>query len=269
MSATAHADPEAFAAEIAPLGDLAPIELQVFGTALWPGQGIEGWVVHDDGRPVAAMLSTAGLWRVVAAPGSAQAVAEPMAARLPIGRPFRLSGEPELVAAVAGRWSERGGSGYRPVDSMRTYLAGDVAHPEVPGRAIPTPAEEFDHLFEWASQMTVELGEGHDRNRFQAAVARRHGLRQFWWWQLAEGPVAQLFRSRPAFGIVRIGGVYTPPAWRSNGYAAALTAAVTDRLHDEGHRVMLFTQSDNAGSNRIYRRIGYRSVGEVLVMELG
>jgi len=61
--------------------------------------------------------------------------------------------------------------------------------------------------------------------------------------------------------------VYTPPEHRGRGYAAAATAAVTRRLLDAGTReVLLFTDLANPTSNRLYRRLGYRPVEEVVTL---
>ena len=66
---------------------------------------------------------------------------------------------------------------------------------------------------------------------------------------------------------IRIGMVYTPGEHRGRGYASALTAALTTRLLAGGRRrVFLFTDLANATSNKIYRRIGYRQVGDVIAL---
>jgi ribosomal protein S18 acetylase RimI-like enzyme len=75
----------------------------------------------------------------------------------------------------------------------------------------------------------------------------------------------------PIVGASRIGFVYTPPAARGNGFATASVARLAAMAMARGGpfgRVatcLLYTQLHNAGSNRIYRRIGFRSVGEELV----
>jgi hypothetical protein len=71
------------------------------------------------------------------------------------------------------------------------------------------------------------------------------------------------FGGRTPNGI-RIGPVYTPPELRGRGYASALTAALTQRLLDEGRQFcFLFTDLANPTSNSIYQRIGYRPVSDV------
>ena len=68
------------------------------------------------------------------------------------------------------------------------------------------------------------------------------------------------FGGRTPNGI-RIGPVYTPPNRRRNGYASALTAALSTRLLESGRRFcFLHTDLANPTSNKIYRAIGYEHV---------
>jgi predicted GNAT family acetyltransferase len=64
---------------------------------------------------------------------------------------------------------------------------------------------------------------------------------------------------------VRIGYVYTPPAFRARGYATNAVASLSDRLLRAGRRVcFLYTDLANPTSNAIYARIGYRPVCDVV-----
>jgi uncharacterized protein len=56
----------------------------------------------------------------------------------------------------------------------------------------------------------------------------------------------------------RINLVYTPPAYRRQGYATACVAALSQKLLDEGcERCFLLTDLANPTSNHIYQEIGY------------
>jgi predicted GNAT family acetyltransferase len=83
-----------------------------------------------------------------------------------------------------------------------------------------------------------------------------------WIWQDAAGePVSMAYRSRPAGGVVRVSGVYTPPEQRGRGYASACTAAVSQHALNHGATVcMLYADLANPTSNKIYQAIGYRPV---------
>ena len=58
--------------------------------------------------------------------------------------------------------------------------------------------------------------------------------------------------------------MYTPPASRGQGYAAAVTGVVTRSLVEAGATPMLHTDLANPTSNGVYARLGYEQVGELL-----
>ncbi len=61
----------------------------------------------------------------------------------------------------------------------------------------------------------------------------------------------------------KLGPVYTPPEERNKGYAAALTAVVSQQVLDEGLLPILFADADYPASNKAYRNVGYVSAGDV------
>jgi predicted GNAT family acetyltransferase len=82
-------------------------------------------------------------------------------------------------------------------------------------------------------------------------------------WEDGE-PVSLAGYGGPTPNGIRIGPVYTPPAYRGRGYASALTAELTSLLLSSGRRFcFLFTDLANPTSNRIYERIGYEPVTDI------
>jgi len=67
----------------------------------------------------------------------------------------------------------------------------------------------------------------------------------------------------------RITNVYTPPEFRKRGYAAAMTAQISQMLLDRGcDSVCLFADATNPTSNGVYQRIGYKHVTDSIVYVL-
>ena len=78
-----------------------------------------------------------------------------------------------------------------------------------------------------------------------------------WVWEV-EGDVVSCAATRPAaYGFARIGPVYAPPTRRGQGYAAGVTAAVSQAILDAGATPCLFTDIANPTSNGVYQRIGF------------
>jgi predicted GNAT family acetyltransferase len=63
----------------------------------------------------------------------------------------------------------------------------------------------------------------------------------------------------------RIGPVYTPPEFRRQGFGAAVTAAMSQRLTTLGcNVVLLYADIANPTSNAMYERLGFEPVAEIV-----
>ncbi len=82
-----------------------------------------------------------------------------------------------------------------------------------------------------------------------------------WLWELPDGTIAHLSGSGvPAYGVARIGPVYTPKEHRGRGIASYVVGELTRRGLEAGHRMCLFTDQANPTSNKIYAAVGYEPV---------
>jgi RimJ/RimL family protein N-acetyltransferase len=63
--------------------------------------------------------------------------------------------------------------------------------------------------------------------------------------------------------LVQVGGVWTPPALRSRGYARSVVAGSLVMAREEGvERAILFTGEDNTPAQRAYEALGFRPIGD-------
>ncbi|MGH3238763.1 MAG: GNAT family N-acetyltransferase [Spirillospora sp.] len=86
-------------------------------------------------------------------------------------------------------------------------------------------------------------------------------------WEDGGRPVAVAGRTPLIAGMARVAPVFTPVAHRRRGYAAAVTAAVTQAAQDAGAaHVVLFTDLANPTSNSVYQRLGYEQVQDRVVL---
>jgi predicted GNAT family acetyltransferase len=93
------------------------------------------------------------------------------------------------------------------------------------------------------------------------SMMRRIAECSVWVWEDAAGRTVHFTgASPPAFGVGRIGPVYTPRDQRGRGYAGATVAAASRALLEQGARVCLFTDQANPVSNALYERLGFRPV---------
>ena len=138
-----------------------------------------------------------------------------------------------------------------------------------PGLLRPAAVGEADLCLDWLNRFHPEAAEqaghaGAHRPVDEFAlpdVLRRIAAGRLWVWEHPDhGPVHLTGANPPAFGVARVGPVYTPKAHRGRGYASAAVAEVSRAILATGSRACLFTDQANPTSNRIYEALGYRPV---------
>lgn len=91
----------------------------------------------------------------------------------------------------------------------------------------------------------------------------------YWFWTDPDGrPVHFTAVSPPAFGVCRIGPVYTPARYRGQGIAGYVVGVLTQRVLGQGHRACLFTDQANPTSNALYQALGYRALGDTVELSV-
>jgi GNAT superfamily N-acetyltransferase len=169
----------------------------------------------------------------------------------------------EDMAAATGKQARVG-------QHTRLFELGDLVEPRPSaGRLRPaTPAEEplvaswYDAFMADADEQAGrEPGDSpHESPTHDELLRRIQSGRVFVWVDDGDRPVNVTAATTPAYGVSRIGPVYTPREQRGRGYASAAVHAVSGMLREAGERPCLFTDQANPTSNKIYEAIGYRPV---------
>ena len=153
-------------------------------------------------------------------------------------------------------------------EHTRLFELGDLVEPRSPrGRLRVARHADADLVLEWfnafGADAAEQAGRGGERPAFHTPedVAERIDSGRVWIWEDEDGiPVHLTGHSLPAYGVSRIGPVYTARQHRGKGYASAAVAQVSRMLCNQGIRTCLFTDQANPTSNRIYLALGYRPV---------
>ncbi|MFJ1765990.1 GNAT family N-acetyltransferase [Amycolatopsis sp. NPDC088138] len=179
-----------------------------------------------------------------------------------LGHP--LSGvlaEHDTATAFTEAWRRRTGASAVPGVRVRLHRLGTLTPPEpVPeGRARALGAPDRTEIIRWCTDFAAAVGEALDPD---AWAASRFGDKHYTFWE-TEGPVAMAASTTMVAGMIRVDPVYTPAHLRGQGYAGAVTVAVSQAALDAGATdVVLYTNPSNATSNALYRRIGYVPIAE-------
>jgi predicted GNAT family acetyltransferase len=180
-------------------------------------------------------------------------------------RPPGVNGDPHACDAFAAAWAARTGATATVHRRMRLHRLDALAPPDPmpPGAAVVAELEHRDLVLAWYEAFGAEIDEppGDVRPAVDDRLADG-GLRL---WIVGGEPVALAGRTRIVAGMARIAPVYTPPAHRGHGYAAAATAAVTQAALDTGvDELLLYTDLANPTANRLYARLGYKPVEDTV-----
>jgi GNAT superfamily N-acetyltransferase len=229
-----------------------------------------GWWRSGDDEIAAALLHTPPypvlLTRLPE--GCAEPLAEALAGcRRPLAGVTAAEGDAAAFAAV---WSRLTGASFREFRRSRLFLLGRFQPPDPGPRGAARVAALADRalLESWFAAFGREIGESLGRSA--DAVDDRLSYRGLTLWEADGAPVSLAGWHRPVAGTVRVAPVYTPPEHRRQGYAGAVTAAVSQAALDGGaDHVVLFTDLANPTSNALYQRLGYRPVEDRVVLHFG
>ena len=223
--------------------------------------------VEDEGRVIGVTMRTPPHNLILSEIDDEAAIAVVLEdAREVFGTIPGVVGPKAPVAEFAELWQEATGTEAQLEIAQRCFRAEHVKAPaDVSGAMRVYEGRDRELAVEWMDAFVAEALHGPEPESSAEFVDRRTedpdgGLVI---WDDGEAVSMAGFGGRTPNGI-RIGPVYTPTELRGRGYASALTAALTQRLLDEGRQFcFLFTDLANPTSNSIYQRIGYRPVSDV------
>ena len=228
-----------------------------------------GWHRPADGSTDGAFLQTPPFPVLVGMlpPGSAESLIKLLTAggRRPAGA--NVDGSDE--AAVGAAWTAATGGAAAVHHRMRLYRLGRLEPPGSfpPGAARLAHQDDFDLLVSWHVAFGAETATDTAENMHRT-VADRLGHRGLMLWEVDGQPVAMAGLTRNVGGVVRVAAVYTVPKHRQRGFGGAVTTAISQAALDAGpDDVVLFTDLANPTSNALYQRLGYRPVGDRVLLD--
>ena len=272
MKVVEHSDAAGFLDATEAYRNPEPIRTNLLGsiaTSVLNGRRYDSeqwWTVQDRAGVVGAAVRTAPHHLVVGPMPAPAAVAlgdHLRARRQPLPG---VNGPAAVVLAVIERL------GHPHVVRMRDILRVldtliDPAEPEGGWRR--ADADDVDLVSTWQERFLVEAGlPPHLPDR----PTMLQWLERMWLWEADGGPVAMAGHANVVVTagsrVGRIGPVYTVPQARGRGFGSALTAVVCRVLLDQGATVMLYADADNATSNGVYERLGFRALDEHVEVDL-
>ena len=221
------------------------------------------WLATEDEEIVGVILQSPLTFAATLTPMDGRAVEAVVSALADAGISLPgINGDATTAARFAGQWSERRKSAATPFQGSRLYewleLGEATDNKGTLRLALPS---DRTLMMEWFRAFSIEIGEL--ANELELRVDRWIASAELWLWDDG-GPMSMAVGRKPAEGVVRISGVYTPTEKRNRGYATACVHALSKHMRHAGFRCILYTDLANPTSNSIYRCIGYRAIAEGL-----
>lgn len=269
MTVQLYPSPSAFEPVVGAVYRADPVlftnELTALRSSPWPDDRILLSVSDGATAVGAAVQMRESVLLVSGLPPQTSAAAARVLAEVQPGLP-EVRGTPDAATAFAQAWQNVTGAQVIPGTTDVLYRLGELTPPiGVAGEWRPAHDGEADLLVTWLDAFYAEaFGSGFGIDAARAVLQSIYDAGgQILMWTAAGAPVCMARVHACIDGMARIGPVYTPPEYRGHGYAAALTSVAARSALGRGVRdVVLFADTANPVSNRVYQRIGFEAVAE-------
>lgn len=149
------------------------------------------------------------------------------------------------------------------LDRQELQVPRLLERPEVTHR--PPERRDLELLVEWFTAYYSETLGG-DMQQARQSVERYLAAGTARVLEVEGTPVAYCHFNATTPDTVQIGGVWTPPEFRSRGYGRAVVAAHIETAPPSVEKIILFTACTNIAAQRAYEALGFRHIGEFAVV---
>jgi ribosomal protein S18 acetylase RimI-like enzyme len=202
---------------------------------------------------------------LVSASCSPRSIEAMVADSMALGREMAgIAGPRPDADQLAGAWTFAGGGPMALSVAGFVYQLRELNAPSpAAGAARLAGPGDISQVVDWSRSLALESGEFFDAEYAMLAAQRRVDAGELWLWTDPE-PVSMMRISSTGAGGFRIRAVFTPASRRNRGYASSLLShAILAALRPPDAPCFLDTSAANTVANRIYRKLGFRQVGEV------
>jgi predicted GNAT family acetyltransferase len=171
----------------------------------------------------------------------------------------------DIAVGFADVFSEMSNVSWEEGMKQRIYELREVNPiPPPDGHVRPAGTDDLDLVVQWAHAFHQGIFGDSEPDRTEEYARRKVKDGTLFLWVDGE-PVSMAARLRPTPHGESISYVYTPPEERRKGYATAIVASLARRILADGKRFCsLYTDLSNPTSNRIYTKIGFAPVADVI-----
>ena len=233
-------------------------------TALPLGKGTQLLRIVDSGKTLLAAIQTPP-HNLIISLGSLKNI--PLLADFLIAQKISIPGvvgpekEAELFAEV---WRKKASQQCSLGMDQKIYRIDRVNIPAVEGTLKLATLDYVQEVGAWLFKFGQESLPEREKPTFEESMNEAFKAikaQTAYLWMRDDGPVSVAHLGRPTNRGISIRAVYTPEEHRKSGFGSAIVAHLSKTQIDSGKNFcVLYTDSSNATSNKIYSQIGYTLV---------
>lgn len=170
-----------------------------------------------------------------------------------------------MARAFADAWSALRSGTFREAMGQKLYQLSTLIPPRSSaGECMAATSEDRELLLNWMVAMAAEsLPERFPLSYWEAYIDSVITNGSAFLRKVNGVPVSMAFATRPTRNTQTVNMVYSPPEFRRQGHASAVTAFVSQWIQDSGKRwAVLYTDVTNPTSNSIYHKLGYQEIAD-------
>ena len=176
-----------------------------------------------------------------------------------------IVGPPATCEIFVKVWKKLSGLNYKLAVNQKIYQLEEVIMPlKQSGQQMLAQESHAGLVGQWLHEFNCEAipHEPTSVEKTTELAFQKIKKGEVYLWQNDESEiVAMNFVGRPTDNGMSVTGVYTPKNFRGKGFASALVAKTSEQMLQSGRKFcVLYTDSSNSTSNKIYQKIGFKEV---------
>lgn len=175
-------------------------------------------------------------------------------------------GPVEVVKIFSDYWKKYSGCEFEVIYSHKIYELLEVTPPKpVVGQLQLANQADFSVVRKWLEWFYEQTLGGHDQQLYDVEETAHRKIRnkELYLWEVEGIPVSMAGIVGSTENGIRISNVFTPDDQRGKGYGSNCVAALANKMINSNFsKCFLYADEKNDTSNIIYKRIGFKAIGE-------
>lgn len=190
-------------------------------------------------------------------------VLQELVSRILLNKKVHINTTPEYGEKILQLAAVQLGMKYRILLPMNVYICHNMKNFPRKGHIVMPCERHRELLINMTQQMAEATGRNMSGSSADAVVTDMICSKTLFLWESEEGKIVSMAKIDHEAEYGRINNVVTDLKYRGKGYASMLVSELCQKLFARNVIPMLYADSRNCSSNRMYTKIGFELVGNI------